>query len=252
MQRTLRTLLLAAVLLSSCSVKEDRSDCPCRLEVDLSAFAALGGGEDYLVSSDRIPQVIGSRTGSLWCSDVRKGTYTVSVVRPGAGTQVGTGRVVIPEGSEPDSLYAYAETVDCFGERAFVTTKTWKQFCSVTLRETEPTGLAYGVRSGFGAFSRADLSPLPSLLSFPVRRDADGALRFRLPRQGAGSRLRLTARETDGLPWELPLGEWMDKAGYDWSLPSLEDFSLEIDYAASEVRIRVLDWESGDALTLKI
>ena len=94
--------------------------------------------------------------------------------------------------------------------------------------------------------------PAPSLLSFPVRRDADGALRFRLPRQGVGSRLRLTARETDGQPWELPLGEWMDKAGYDWSLPSLEDFSLEIDYAASEVRIRVLDWESGDALTLKI
>ena len=252
MRASVRTLILMTALLSSCSVKEERADCPCRLEVDFSAFAPPVGDEDDLIWTDRIPLVIGSRIGSRWHSDVRKGIYTVSAVRAGAGAQVGARQVTYPDGSEPDSLYAYAETVSCFAERVSVECRAWKQFCSVTLREKEPTAFRYGVRSRTGAFSRGNLMPLEAPLSYPVQRRESGLLRFRLPRQGKDSGLVLSVREASGTPWELPLGEWLEKAGYDWSQPSLEDISLEIDYSASEVRIDVLDWESGASLTLKI
>lgn len=252
MRAGLHSLLAAAVLLSCCSVKERREDCPCRLEVDFMSFAALGGTPDLLVRSGDYPPVNGLREAFSWSADIRKGAYTVSVVRPGMQTQVGTERITCPEGMMPDSLYAFAATVDCRQEKVRVSAQARKQFCTVTLREKETTTLQYEVRGDYAAFLRADLSPLPAPLAFPARRSPDGALRFRLPRQGDGSRLRLQVRAEEGDPWELPLGEWMEKAGYDWTLPSLEDFFLEIDYTATEILIRILDWNGGETLTLTI
>lgn len=246
-------MLWAAALLPCCSVKEERADCPCRLEIDLSAFSGAGDALALRVWSGRIPEVIGARVGDRWQSDVRKDEYALSAIRPGKGARVLSDRVVFPDGSEPDSLYAYADgSLNCRAERVLVLTEARKQFCSATLREKEPTALLYRVRSRSGALSRDNLSPLPADLSYPVRREGSGLLRFRIPRQSRADDLWLEVREEGGAAWELPLGEWMEKTGYDWSLPSLGDFSCEIDYAASEVRIQVLDWEGGDALTLKI
>ena len=248
----LHSLLVAAVLLSSCSVKEDREDCPCRLEVDFMPFAALGGTPDLLVRSGDYPPVDGLRDGFNWHSDIRKGTYTVSVVRPGMQTQVGTERITCPEGMMPDSVYAFAASVDCHAEKVRVSAQARKQFCTVTLREKETTSLQYAIRSRYAAFSRADLAPQPAPLAFSARRSPDAAIRFRLPRQGNDNGLRLEVRTDEGDAWVLPLGEWMEKAGYDWTLPSLEDFQLELDFTATRINIRIPDWNGGETLTITI
>ena len=44
----------------------------------------------------------------------------------------------------------------------------------------------------------------------------------------------------------------MEKAGYDWTLPSLEDFLLELDYTATRIQVRILDWDGEETLTLTI
>ena len=243
---------LAALLLSSCSIKEERAECPCRLEVDFLPFAAIGGIPDLQVRSGNYPPVSGLRDASSWHADIRKGVYTISVVHPGMQTQVGPDRITCPEGMVPDSIYAFAASVDCHAEKVHVSALARKQFCTVTLREKEPTPLQYAVRSRFAAFSRADLSPQPAPLSFSTRRDPDGAIRFRLPRQGTDSGLLLEVSGTEGDAWELPLGEWMEKAGYDWTLPSLEDFLLELDYTATRIQVRILDWDGEETLTLTI
>lgn len=252
MRTGLNSLLAAAVILSSCSVKEDRDGCPCRLEVDFTAFGPLGGTPDLVIRSEGYAPVDGVRTENSWSGDVRKGIYTVSVVRAGRQADIGTDEIRFPEGVEPDSLYAFAREADCRGEKVRISAQVRKQFCSVTLREKEKTLLQYAVRSRHGALSRAGLAPLPAPLAFPARRNADGDVCFRLPRQGPDSHLLLEVSEGEGEFWSLPLGEWMEKAGYDWTLPSLADFRMEIDYTASEVRIRILDWTEGETMTLTI
>ena len=94
---------LAALLLSSCSIKEERAECPCRLEVDFLPFAAIGGIPDLQVRSGNYPPVSGLRDASSWHADIRKGVYTISVVHPGMQTQVGPDRITCPEGMVPDS-----------------------------------------------------------------------------------------------------------------------------------------------------
>ena len=110
------------LILSSCSVKEDRDVCPCWLQIDLSTcshytdLVSLKGwtgeravfgvhipGEDFTqVHEEEVPRGMVS-----YCAHSLPGSYGLSGMI-----------VVVPEGEQSPRLYAYRADVPAYGETA--------------------------------------------------------------------------------------------------------------------------------------
>lgn len=243
--------MLSAALLSSCSVKEDRSECPCRLEIGIAAFLKYGPNPSAMIYSDDFP-VIPHREGEFFITDVEKGDYKICV-RTGNGEDSGRIHMTPPE-TEPDSLYSFRAIALCNGESKRVNALPHKQFCTVSIRVNgiEGSDIAYRIKGSYNGLDILLGEPLYGHFEFSVfPQDENGSLRFRLSRQGEEGNLSILSIRGDD-EWNLPLGKWMKDAGYDWKAEDLEDFEAVVDYSGATVTLRVRDWEIEEALVVTI
>ena len=72
---------------------------------------------------------------------------------------------------------------------------------------------------------------------------------FRIPRQG-DTGLTVTIQPAGSVPARFPLGEFIDRLGYDWKTEELQDIYVSVDLARGLVDIRVADWEEGTSFPL--
>ena len=243
--------MLSATLLSSCSVKEDRSVCPCRLEIGIAAFLKYGPNPSAMIYFDDFP-LVPHREGEFFIADVEKGDYNICV-RTGNDEEVGRIHMIPPE-TEPDSLYSFRASVLCDGESKRVNALPHKQFCTVSIKVNgiEGSNITYKIKGSYNGLDILSVEPLYGHFEFPVFPSAeDGSLRFRLSRQGEDGNLSILSVKGDDA-WNLPLGQWMKDAGYDWKAEDLEDFEADIDYSGARVTLRVCDWEIEEALVVTI
>lgn len=251
MNRVLLPLILSVTFLSSCSIKEDRSVCPCRLEIGIAAFLKYGPNPLAMIYKDGFP-VVPQRDGEVFVADVEKGDYNICVRtrRDEEG-----GRIhVIPAETEPDSLYSFSALLRCDGEIMKVNALPHKQFCTVSIRVNgiSVKDITYRIKGSYNGLDILSGEPLFGHFEFPVIPEGeDGSFRFRLCRQGKDSKLSIVSIKGDD-SWELPIGQWMEDAGYDWEAEDLEDFEAEIDYSGAVVTLRVCDWEIEEALVVTI
>ena len=246
--------LLGAVLTASCTVKEERTDCPCLLEIDLGLFRHLGSGTDLSVQGPSGTVHLRKTEEGLFRASVRKGTYAYSVVTTGRHTYVGSDRITVREG-EPDSLYAAAGSIECAGERILLRPEPEKQFCTVSLRVVSSAAGTYlfPVRSACNGLFRFSLTPAEGAHTFlPAACDAEGTYRFRLSRQNGKEGPAIRASAPTGEIREIPLGDIMLQAGYDWTRRDLEDFFLEVDPILGAIRVHVSGWDAEQTLEIRI
>ena len=174
------------VVLLSCSIKEDRRECPSFLTVDASAFGRLG----KVIKIKALPNLDGSAETDASVRKSAEFDVPKSLIRVYTYTREPDYDTVfiVPEGSQADSLYTFESDVDCSGERAFVRAVPHKQFATVVLGEkTLPEDEAevqydYVVDSDFYGLDIKDMTPQPGSLHFQVERQGDGFYSFRLPR----------------------------------------------------------------------
>ena len=246
--------LLVVLLPASCSVKEDRSSCPCWLDLALS-----GGAE---------------REVDLWVWDgapVREETASLEGGQALARLEIPRGRlqlvawsglhacrtdgenICMLPGEEMDELYAAATPLDARGDRAEASVTLHKQFVRVHLGIVGTDSASYPfrieIRGEMRGFSLPDLRPLPGGFRVALTPVIGTYHRVVLPRQQPGSRLVLAFYEAGGgtAPQaEFPLGESLEAAGYDWNKTNLDDVFLDVDYAEATLRIRIRDWETEE------
>lgn len=120
---TLRTLLLTAAtaLACSCSIKETRTDCPCRLTIDLSdaseengnIIVSVRGNSELLMceevkASDRIKHY-----------DVTKSRIMISCLQGIKDCKSDGRNVYIPLGRDIDRIHTSIDSTDCRHESAY-------------------------------------------------------------------------------------------------------------------------------------
>ena len=193
-------VILGAVC--ACSVKEDRTDCPCFLEIRLS-----GGEEDRSILSfrgeresftDTLQSVGGSTTFDY---SVRKGFPELSVWSGQKGC-VRTGNVLeIPLGREMDAVYAWSGKIDATGENAVCDAILHRQFAyvhlTVAFQDGESSPYLLRIR---GSVAGVDLRTLK-----PV--DGDFSVSF-MPVIGTYHRICVPRQKDDSL-----LLEFLDREG---------------------------------------
>ena len=251
--RRLILLFIAAAFLSSCSVKEDRADCPCWLRLDFSQcvdvmkFVSLNGWEDSLsvFETTAFPK---DYVSTPMVVSVPKDTLSLAVWFGPNSAYVNDGVFSIPKGSDCDSLYVFSCTVDCSEDDAFVNVKMYKEFATVRLvvggSEDGEFPFKMAVRGSVSGLDLKTRTPVEGEFYYKLSQAGKGKWVFRLPRQNDNS-LMLDLSWDEFGNTSLPLGEWIAQTGYSWENENLGDIYVEVDYARSEAWIRVNDWEFG-------
>lgn len=240
-------ILTALVLLCACSVKEDRAPCPCLLMLDIICpdKAKAETAELYVTSDD----------GFLWKDivDLTRTRYSVQVPRAGLHVKAWTGTeglasehgLVIPEGRDCPKVYMHDSDLRVEGEFFEAEAVMRKNHCVMTLVTLGEGRINSDLRlkgnvAGYDAYG----NPLPGDFGFLLD---DGGLSEGyvavLPRQTDAS-LTLVIDDRNGNSREFALGRYIVSSGYDWTAPDLEDVTVTLDYALTEIRLVIGGWES--------
>ena len=222
--------ILGLVALVSCSVKEDRGDCPCYLTVDAERTVSVDGW-------------FGAR--SLF--NVNGGFVDRQVPRGIVDIVASHGRFSVPEGQQMDSLFARRIPVDTDGESAYARVTLCKNFATIELDfkdeddgRTDYDLLATGTISGVDARS---LNPEEGSFSFVPEPNTDGrGYAFRVPRQ-KDETLKLLLSKDGNIVETIDLGHLVAKTGFDWKAESLGDIAILCDLPAHTFTITVKEWE---------
>ena len=246
---------LAAVLalLASCSVKEDRDECPCWLEVAVSGCERIARNITVSAWNPSTVFMEGIDVRDYpkgYERKVPKGYLTVSAFAGRKVQELSGESLVIPDGLPCDSLWAHRALVNCNGEFARDTAVLHKQFATVhlkidNLKEGEQYPYALVLRSRFDGLRLTDCSPHAGVWSCDLDRLPDGTYVFRVPRQGDGSLaidLMLDGEKMD----EYPVGEYILQSGYSWLSEDLDDIWIGMDYGGSEPNIVIEKWGDSD------
>ncbi|MBQ1913458.1 MAG: hypothetical protein II171_07860 [Bacteroidales bacterium] len=273
--------LLGWVLLSinaeSCSVKENRSLCPCLLTVRISAVrsppATLVCISGPVVTNRIVPG------DTLFHIPVPRGRVLAlayagaeEIPHPEEGCTAPLGHTFPP-------LYLASALVEAAGDSTSVHLPLRKQFCTLSLTLEGPPGWAdpyamevAGEVCGVSASGaplpgpfRAPFLPATASVSLSARMlstafkaiaGADGPVSgvwsVRLPRQHPSDPLWLDILMPDRVVRRFNLGALLKDAGYDWLAPDLEDLELSLELSVTAITFRSGLWSTTLPLTLTI
>lgn len=250
-------VIIVPAFLTSCSIKEVRGPCPCWLQVDVSS---CNGSDKLLVSAWNPDKVFATKINvsdypDCYEKSVPKGEIAVSAIRGMKASSLTGHDLLVKSGNEADSIWAFASYVLALDESLRVKTALHKQFATVHLSIAKDAsgGFPYKLRvnSNIAGFDVRDLSPVSGEFICSPQELAAGNFVFRLFRQKDDS---FTVGLIKGgvSIGDLPVGEYVAKAGYDWSAEDLEDIYIGIDYIQSKATVSVEDWDEAVSFPIKI
>ncbi|MBQ7269026.1 MAG: hypothetical protein IJS62_04130 [Bacteroidales bacterium] len=224
---------------TSCSVKEDRSECPCILSLYTSDAAGKTVGVEVW-NTGGVCVARGETDATLLELKVPRGHLKVTAWSGLADCRLLGGVVSIPRGGQMDELCAWRSEADCSGEQASLILFLHKQWATVNLKlENYPFPQALPdlkIRGAVNGYDLASGLPVEGGFLFSPPFSGEGDIVFRLPRQHGGELLLEVG------PKVLAIGDMIVRSGYDWEEPDLDDIYIWVDYLKSTVKIGISDW----------
>ena len=250
-------LLYAVVGAVSCSIKEDRSPCPCWLDIDISGCAPLTKEVTLTAwDSDRIftHKVSVADYPQAYETTVSKGMVSTSAYIGLSESSLQGRHIIIPEGSQADRIRVHASLVDCTGEEAADSVVLYRQYANVYMslvqEEADHPDYSMEVRGEICGIDIFSLTPVRGAFRHTSQADNEGIWSFRLPRQTEDSKLTLVAFLEGKELEEFPLDEWIASSGYSWLDQDLKDIYINVDYVAGTVSIVIQGWQEGESTDL--
>ncbi len=246
--------LLLTILLTACSVKENRNHCPCHLLLDVSEVStelfdsldvALDEGNGR---AQRFPLCLSLLPPGPVAVDVAKGRLSLNVcaVENGAVWLSSIGDVMeIPQGEQCPPLFLHTALLDARVEELTETVVLHKSFCSLHIKmdgtdPSQPYPFSLQVRGDVDGFD-VNGRPKDGLFNPYAYPTAEGQCTVRVPRQKDDT-LELLMCEDEVPLATFALGEYLKAGGYDWTVPDLADVSVRIDCARLTIRLKIEKW----------
>lgn len=243
----LLVLTVCVLIFAGCSVKEDRTECPCRLRLDFSevdpsvvksadfhlsasgGFIFTGTIDPFLFSNEVVIDVPRTQIRVIaWC---------------GAGVYASEGGLTIPYGEDCPPVYMHVSDVAASGESVREVVLMRKNHCRMRINvigeDDEVVDLILrGNVNGYGS----DGQPSKGKFVYKSAPDASGEISAVLPRQ-VDNTLVLEIDDGTGLSKSFAIGEYIASSGYDWSAPDLHDIIIDIDFAITHVSLTIMGWD---------
>lgn len=247
-------LAASALMLQGCSVKEDRSECPCYLDVMLPSQAEeyfphnrawcsiWADGTDYIMEHVFEP-VIGN-DGKFSCA-VRKNPSTAVAV---TNLKPENQKITVHTGEQMEELYASRRDVECLSDETGIKIESFgKQYVNVCFRLNDDAlpfreNLTITLDGPYDGLSLPSMTPHLGAFSCSSRFDGNGEATLRIPPQG-GPGLKAGIRLDTNPPVTMDLYRAMLEAGFDWEAGSLGNFGIELGMNNVIGASEILDWE---------
>lgn len=254
-------LIFLMIAVTACSVKEARWDCKCRLTVDLSQShydprkdMTILICENGVIFEEKINA---GQTGSKLRKQIQKGDVTVSAIMSPENYSIMTDRLILSEGDDADSLWMYSKKVKATGETACDTVILRKEYCAMTLVPIwdNPEIYPYDIEieGNVIGISITDLTPVKGQFRYRPVRNGDNTFTANIPRQTDGSlAVNFYDRLSGKCIRKMPIGLYMEKAGYDWNKENLDDIYLDMDSSYMTINVTIQNWETGQLIEKKI
>jgi hypothetical protein len=237
----------ALLVLSGCSVKEDRSHCPCRLnlnfaEVDTLKISAV---RVYVSESGKLMDDFSMNAEEFYpsCSlDVKRSVFDLNISAGDRGLWHATSGLRIPYGEDCPPLYLHSSMIDTRREVVDESVLLRKNHCVMTM-VLETMDCQNCQLRVIGNVNGYDMHGKPSAGPFeyvPVVRDGVGFVV--LPRQ-IDSSLMLEVDDGTDILKRFALGEYMTAGGYDWAAADLSDVTVNVNWTVTEAIIRLEGWD---------
>lgn len=242
----------------SCSIKEDRTDCPCWLTVNLENTSlehpdmthkdvTIAMWSPDLIRRERVT-VADYGEERPYERSVPKGLVSLSAYAGRTKMVTQARKLIVSKGSQCDSIYAYSNLVDCTEEYASDDAVLHKEFATLLItmacNPDEQNSFGIRVRGNVNGFDTVDMSPLPGDFEFMSFGDGDLNNRFavRVPRQQDSS-LKLDVLGWEGVENTIDIGRYIEECGYSWDAPDLDDIRIDIEHASIIGQLQILPWE---------
>ena len=239
--------LLLCAMLYVCCIKEERGECPCRLIVDLAEVdsASISSVDIQLTCKDGFVHKEKRHADSYDEEDI------ISVPQEeiflnvcyGDNGMMNPDGLLIPEDSDCPPVYLYSTLVDA-SDREFVrkVVKMRKNHCVMKIY-VEGDGFPFDVTlKGNVCGYDASGCPVPGAFRYSPDEVGDSAYTVVLPRQ-LDSSLLLEVNDGSDVLKVFALGEYIKACGYDWTEDDLQDLTVGIDYARTQIVITVKGWD---------
>lgn len=260
-------LLLCLMLPPSCSVLEDREDCPCRLRVEVRKRCRLSPEREVRLrlrsevsdASLEESRPLAELQGYNIEMRVPKGTVRADGFVGLNHCREEEDILTIPYGMDADSLYWVSGSVDARGETAVLPIRIRKEYVRFHLRflydEEGPYPFVPAIRSSTAGLRLNDGTPVPGPFRCFPRETGEARFEAVLPRQIEPDDLVLEIRRREDDPaaaplTEIPLGRLICSSGaFSWEDEDLKDLLIQFDYANAGITLQVMDWELGEVIT---
>lgn len=260
--RKVMSLFIVIGIVAACSVKEERVKCPCKLKIDFSLcrYVDIKDKISIILSGDQFhteQSVPAYNYSDDYYTYVPKGTIVVSSISGVITSAVENGEVIIPLGRDSDSLWAYSDYVEAFGEEALDTLDMSKEYASLTLAasgvDSETYPYEIEIVGNVNGLSMDGLKPHSGEFRYKPERDEDNTFSVNLPRQIDNSlTVKVFESQSGDIEDVLAIGEYMAKIGYDWSKKNLDDIYIRMDFAREHFTITIRKWETGELIEMTI
>lgn len=237
-----------AVLMSGVGcIKEDRSECPCRLVLDFNEVDTLSvSSVDVLLESDEgftMSQVVEKKHFSDYMVPVPKIRMFLSVWAGADRYLEHDKSVMIPYGEECPRLFLHKSEVEAEGEMVTERIRLRKNHCVLTVQVEDGRDYPFdlmvrGKVDGYGG----DMMPTVGDFACKAVPDTLGTCVVVIPRQ-LDSSLILEVDDGTGHVKNFSIGESIVADGYDWKAEDLDDVTVTLDYALTEVALEIVEWE---------
>lgn len=247
-------------MLAACTIREDRSPCPCLLTVDFTRIHKLDNYADQFR--------LDVTTFHKWNSfedfsfeslpdkfeiQVPKDTFFVLSMH-GTGSQFKKYpyyRIEIEYGDEMEPISTGVDSLYCNWEFCYSDAKLWKNYCEITfiLGDTMDRTLsdyAVEVKGGICGVSLMHNEPIEG--PFSCRKTFKGdRMILRVPRQ-SGTSLEATLYREGVVMTQIALGKLLAENNYSWGDQVLRDVELTVGYNKLSGTITIEKWNYGGTI----
>lgn len=244
----------AAAIIPSCSIKEDRKECPCFLDVSVlrqaveifpsnRAWCSVWANGTENVGEHVFEPVIGS--DGLYSCSVKKNPSTAVVI---SNIEPNNGKIATQTGCQMERLYVSRHDIDCTGEQTLALFDSFgKQYVTVRFRLDKEAqefkdNLTLTFDGPYDGLSLPSLTAHKGTFSYLTEFDEKGEAAVRIPPQG-GPGLKIGIRLDNNQPATVDLYRLMLDAGFDWKSESLRDFTTKVSLNSITGILEFVDWD---------
>lgn len=250
-------VMTAGILLcTGCSVKENRSLCPCTLVLDFSEVdtSVISEADLYITDDESFLKeevIYIDGLESDYMTEVPRKRMHLGLWSGLEATGRGAG-LAIPYGEDSPTVYFHVSEIDAEAEIVRETVRMHKNHCVMTVTiDWKASDLEQIVLHGNVDGYDRDGTPTSGKFMYELVQDEEGSCQVVLPRQIDDS-LALEVNDGSGVIKRFPLGEYIAQSGYDWTEPDLKDIVLELDIAILQVSLTVQGWDTSHSFDIVI